>query len=351
MSRWIGHLLDLQASATASVLVTVATVRGSAPREPGAKMIVTEREVLGSVGGGQLEYQCSRIATDWLAKRSSHSVSFVRKFPLGSNCGQCCGGVVTVLFEAIDGSPQWLSMLQALRKRNEPVVVATALTGEQQKFLIHASHCASISDSSVLPENVVVRGQQLLGRFGETAELDGYLLESVTDSDLQIAVFGAGHVGAATVDVVSRLEARVHWIDSRPQALPDRLPENVIALRSPEPAAEVARMPVGACYLVMTHSHPLDLSVCEKVLQRDDFAYCGLIGSLTKRRRFDRLLGKQGISAAALGRLTCPIGIEGIVGKTPAEIAVSVAAQLLMLHNARWAITDDWPLERSVRQA
>ena len=99
-------------------------------------------------------------------------------------------------------------------------------------------------------------------------------------------------------------------------------------------------MPPGACYLVMTHSHPLDQEICAQVLQRDDFAYCGLIGSLSKRRRFERQLQKQGLSEGALQRLTCPIGVPGIQGKQPVEIALAVAAQLLQAKDA--AQDSDW---------
>jgi xanthine dehydrogenase accessory factor len=81
----------------------------------------------------------------------------------------------------------------------------------------------------------------------------------------------------------------------------------------------------------MTHSHPLDLEICARVLQRDDFAYLGLIGSETKRARFAGRLRAIGIEPQALGRLTCPIGIPGATHKDPAAIAISVAAQLLIV--------------------
>ena len=80
----------------------------------------------------------------------------------------------------------------------------------------------------------------------------------------------------------------------------------------------------------MTHSHPLDLAVCEAVLRRGDFAYLGLIGSATKRSRFTRRLRARGLDPAQVGRLVCPIGIPGIADKRPAVIAAAVAAQLLI---------------------
>ncbi len=81
--------------------------------------------------------------------------------------------------------------------------------------------------------------------------------------------------------------------------------------------------------LVMTHSHALDLAIVEARLRAEDFAWLGLIGSATKRRRFERQLVAAGIPAERLQRLVCPIGLLAITGKDPAVIAASVTAQLL----------------------
>jgi xanthine dehydrogenase accessory factor len=79
----------------------------------------------------------------------------------------------------------------------------------------------------------------------------------------------------------------------------------------------------------MTHSHALDYAICEQILARGDFAYCGLIGSLSKRRRFENLMRKQGVTDSVLAGLTCPIGVAGIDSKKPEAIAIAVAAELL----------------------
>ena len=87
--------------------------------------------------------------------------------------------------------------------------------------------------------------------------------------------------------------------------------------------------PPGAFYLVLTHQHELDLRITEAILRRGDFAFLGLIGSKTKRQRFFHRFEALGIPAERIARITCPIGIEGIAGKAPEVIAVSVVAQLL----------------------
>ena len=100
-----------------------------------------------------------------------------------------------------------------------------------------------------------------------------------------------------------------------------------------EPALEVAAMPPDSYFLVMTHSHALDFDICDRVLRRGDARYCGLIGSLSKRRRFEKRYRQQGMPQALIDTLVCPIGVDGITGKKPAEIAVSVAAEVLRLRD------------------
>jgi xanthine dehydrogenase accessory factor len=99
--------------------------------------------------------------------------------------------------------------------------------------------------------------------------------------------------------------------------------------------AEVERAAPGGFYLVLTHSHDLDLRITEAILRRGDFGYLGLIGSKTKRARFEHRFEQRGVPASAVARMVCPIGIEGIPGKQPAVIAAGVVAQMLLATNRR----------------
>ena len=76
------------------------------------------------------------------------------------------------------------------------------------------------------------------------------------------------------------------------------------------------------------------------MLQNDSLAWCGLIGSASKRRKFIQRFRARGLSDASIARLTCPIGLPGFSGKHPGEIAVSVAAQLLELRQQQLARQD-----------
>jgi xanthine dehydrogenase accessory factor len=83
----------------------------------------------------------------------------------------------------------------------------------------------------------------------------------------------------------------------------------------------------------MTHDHSLDQRLSEQILARDDFAYFGLIGSTAKRRNFETRMQRRGIDPQKFTRMTCPIGIGGIDSKQPAQIAISVAAEILQVYD------------------
>ena len=326
MTEWITDLQSLAGSGESSVLVTVAGIRGSAPRESGARMIVTATETIGSIGGGQLEYQAAARAVEMLTTAGPEAD--VRRYSLGANCGQCCGGVVEVIFEYLPGSSAaWLGRVTDCFRNREAVVIATNIVEPARKIVIGQQGAQPAFAA-------LAEATELLSGDGPAIIVADWLLEPVRQPSFQIAVFGAGHVGAATVELLSTLDCEVRWIDGRRKMFRQRLPPNVTAIESPAPPREVAAMPSGSFYLVMTHSHPLDLDICARILQRNDAAYCGVIGSTSKRRRFERLLKKQSVAESAVRRLVCPIGVPGIAGKKPAEIAVGVVAELLQARDA-----------------
>jgi xanthine dehydrogenase accessory factor len=107
------------------------------------------------------------------------------------------------------------------------------------------------------------------------------------------------------------------------------LPELVSAVTAADPPSEVALLPAGCHVLVMTHSHDLDYEILSTVLRRGGWSSVGLIGSDTKWARFRRRLLEAGIAKETVESVQCPIGLPGVGGKRPAEIAIAAAARLL----------------------
>jgi xanthine dehydrogenase accessory factor len=183
---------------------------------------------------------------------------------------------------------------------------------------------------SQLPESVIDEARAFLLCGGAASGNADLFLEPIVGSDFNIAIFGAGHVGTAVVNALSNLDCNIRWIDSRRNFFRDA-PVNVRSIESADPSLEVAAMPVGSCYIVMTHSHAIDYDIVDRILRRDDSIYCGLIGSVSKRRRFEKRYRAQGMPPQILEKLVCPIGVQGVSGKKPAEIAVAVAAEVLQV--------------------
>ncbi len=338
MNEWIEELADVSASGETAVLVSVAGIRGSAPREIGAKMIVTKSETIGTIGGGQLEYQATRIAVGMLDDERMA----LRSFPLGPSLGQCCGGIVEILFEPVAGGmPAWLRDLHGLYGQRVPAVVATRISRSSPlKFVVTANEVYGDDEAD---QDMIAGARELLAGPGPAQRRVQEFYEPVVAPDLNIEVFGAGHVGSAVVALLSQLDCSIRWVDTR-QGIFRQVPTNVRAIEADEPAWEVAAMPPDSYYLIMTHSHAMDFEICDRILRRGDARYTGLIGSATKRRRFEKRFRQQGMSQATLDTLTCPIGVDGISGKKPAEIAVAVAAEILRVREtARAAVAPELP--------
>jgi xanthine dehydrogenase accessory factor len=151
---------------------------------------------------------------------------------------------------------------------------------------------------------------------------------------MHIVLFGAGHVGHALVRMLGTLPCMVQWVDTRDELFPEEVPANVQVEATDTPDVIVDEAPRDAYFLVMTHDHSLDFSLATRIMRRDDFAYFGMIGSRTKRVKFERRLMERGVMEDRLGEMTCPIGVAGIVDKAPASIALAVAAQLLQVRAA-----------------
>lgn len=161
-------------------------------------------------------------------------------------------------------------------------------------------------------------------------------IEEQAQSEFHVVLFGAGHVGKEVARILGRLPCRLTWVDPRPELFPGKVDDNTRVVIEDEPIWAVDEAPPGAYYLVMTHSHALDLEIVERILQRNDTAFVGLIGSQTKAAKFRHHLKRKRFSEQQAGRLVSPIGLfKG--GKHPVEVAVSAVAQLLQLHHAHAA--------------
>jgi xanthine dehydrogenase accessory factor len=254
-----------------AVLVSVDSTEGSAPREAGTWMAVFADALVGTIGGGHVEFDAMARARALLAGSAPTGGQAVHRYALGPALGQCCGGVMHLRFEPV-------------RAADGPAL---------------AARLVSVSRARTRP----------------------------------VALFGGGHVGHALVQVLAKLPFSLTWIDSRDGVFPAQLPPGVTCEHSDPVQAAVVDVAPGSRVLIMSFSHAEDLDIVAACLLRQrehgDLPYIGLIGSKTKWATFRHRLEARGFTAQELAHVTSPIGVPGISGKEPEVIAVAVAAQLL----------------------
>lgn len=282
--------------------VVVAEVKGSAPREVGASMLVWAGDQSGTIGGGALEYEAAARARAMLADVGGDRVD---RMPLGPALNQCCGGAVVVLSEVWDAD--------RLATLDEAKVIARPLpgtTGEMPLAVLRILNRARGEGVRPVPRMT-----------------HGWMVEPVTEAAREIWIWGAGHVGRALVSVLAPLPGmHLTWIDTDAARFPV-IPEGVVRKTAANPADLVPEAPAHAEHLILTFSHAFDLEICHRLLGHG-FGTVGLIGSATKWARFRSRLKALGHAGAQIDRIRCPIG-DPDLGKHPQAIAVGVSADLL----------------------
>ncbi|WQG57112.1 xanthine dehydrogenase accessory protein XdhC [Pseudomonas sp. RTB3] len=251
----------------------------------------------------------------------------------------------------------WISALAELQNQGEPCVLVTIIDergstprNAGSKMVVTAGRIFDTVGGGHLEYKAMQIAREMLASGSQYTRLERFslgaslgqccggvnvlLFEPMGQPQAQIAVFGAGHVGRALVPLLASLPCRVRWIDSREQEFPALIPEGVTRIVNEEPVDEVEQLPTGSYCIVMTHNHQLDLELTAAILTRNDFTYFGLIGSKTKRVKFENRLRERGFDAALLQRMRCPMGLTEVKGKLPVEIAISIAGEIIATYNA-----------------
>jgi xanthine dehydrogenase accessory factor len=249
----------------------------------------------------------------------------VNKVVLAADVGQCCGGVLSFWLDKFtrDDVPVLRAAADA-GARGAAVLVSEACADGVRRRLVELQDEASPVDRLLHAPRQHAKPVVVANGSGELT-----YIERLDDIFPSVWLYGAGHVGQALARVLAELPLRLTWIDSRAELFPQTLPDSVRVLQDADSVATVVEAPVGAYFVVMSHSHPLDFELCHALLERNDFAWLGLIGSDSKAARFRSRLARTGLGPDVIEKLVCPIGVEGINSKWPAAIAVAVAAQLM----------------------
>ena len=242
---------------------------------------------------------------------------------------------------------EWVEEAGKLRGRGEAFVVATVIAAagsaprrEGAKMLVTADAIVGTVGGGNLEREIIQTARDMLaddslpaaqvGAFSLAASLGqccggkvAFLVERVAPPPL-LAVFGAGHIAQALAVIAPLLPCRTVFYDSRPQWL-DKLAAsaNIRAEEVDDCAAAARELPANARVLVMTHSHALDMEICEVLLARNDIAFVGLVGSENKAKKFKTQLKQRGLQ---IDKLHCPVGGKA---NLPGEVAIKMAGEII----------------------
>ncbi|MGW6697451.1 xanthine dehydrogenase accessory protein XdhC [Nocardia sp. NPDC055049] len=261
----------------------------------------------------------------------------------------------------------WLSAVTGLRTRREPGVLATVIVvrghaprGPGAKLVVSTARTWGTIGGGNLEASVIDRAREMIEASGTSVELMDSVLSERADHrhGVQccggsitvlleplpvvpaVAIFGAGHVGLELARILARHDIELHLVDSRAELLTEQrlgvLADSVARVHVHHtpllPESVLSELPTGTHIVVMTHDHAEDAALCDAALRESHTGSIGLIGSAAKWARFRRRLSTEGgHDTATIDRIRTPIGVPEIVGKEPATIALSVAAELLQL--------------------
>jgi xanthine dehydrogenase accessory factor len=317
MSEWIAEARAAVRRGEVLAMTTVVGIQGSTPRELGARMLVWPDRFTGTVGGGSLERQALDQARKLIAQDMRRHA--LQDYPLGPLLGQCCGGHVRLLVERLDGdSLPWLDDAARAWAMGAPFRLRACFEGTTMRRSVQPTALDAPADG---PRTPIAQVRSLA--------------EAIAPARPLLVIFGAGHVARAVARAFAPLPFQLDWLASREDLRPEASAAHATIMSEDELEACVEAAPPGALFAIFTHSHDLDYRLTRAALGKGDFGYLGLIGSRTKRARFERRLRDDGVDEAALDRLTCPIGIASLKSKEPEVIAVALAAELLQLTQHR----------------
>ena len=306
------------------VLVTVIASSGATPRGAGARMLIGKSgRLCGTIGGGAVEYRSQQIAAQVLNEGTSLGHDFTLTKDDVQNLGMICGGACNVYFHYLPaGDAHTITLCDTAEEQFKKGTDLWLLTeiGEGGHMGLYAPDLG-LWGISVSQELKLSRHPERIGNlFAEQINTSG-----------KVYVFGGGHVAQELAPVLAHVGFRCVVMDDRPEFTKKELfpgAEDVI-LGDLQKISDYMTIGENDYVCVMTRGHAYDTVVQAQVL-RCRPAYCGVIGSAMKAAGVRKTLKEEyGLAEEELDLVTTPIGLN-IKGETPAEIAISIAAQMIL---------------------
>ena len=340
LDRWIGG----RRLGEEVVLATVVGVRRSAPRPPGARLCLTRGgRIAGSVSGGCVEADVFQRALAVLDNGRPEVASYGIADETGFEVGLSCGGEIDVLIEPFAPGAEWETLRRCVERR-EPVVYAVGLAPEAllgRKLTRPAGGHAVGAISPLLDEAVLREGEGLL-RAGGTSVLalpwEGREARVFVEASLpapSLHIVGATHAAVSLCRLAAEAGFEVTVIDARSAlATRERFPDAARIVHAwPEEAMEQAPLDGYSSMVVLTHDPKFDVPALARAL-RSPARYVGAQGSRVTHEGRKAQLRRLGFGEEDVARIRSPIGLD-IGSRTPAELAVSILAEVLAVRYGR----------------
>ncbi len=313
------------------VLVTVIASSGATPRGAGARMLVgREGRICGTIGGGAVEYRSQQIALGLLRDKTSVEQDFSLTRDDVQNLGMICGGAVKVYFRFLPAfDPQVLAITEkalALLETGDDLWLLTEISnGGRLGLYTREDGFLGIDGPKWLEEKLSHKPIRV------TEEGRDFYAEQ-TSAAGKVYVFGCGHVAQELVPVLSHVGFRCVALDDRPEFANQALfpTAQSVGLIDFTDIFKTVTLTEKDFVCVMTRGHAYDAVIQAQVL-RTPACYIGVIGSAHKKAGvFQKLREEYGFTDRDFARITSPIGLN-IKAETPAEIAISIAAQMIQV--------------------
>lgn len=338
MIETIGEILE---EGQAVVSATILSKKGSAPRGIGTKMLIKENAtIVGTIGGGLLEAMTIQLAAKVFKVKKSLIEKFILSDKDASLEGMVCGGYVEILFEYI--SPDEPEMAQKyfkakeLRENEEDFVMVTKISDEalitaKDKFFFTKTDFYGEDDKELKDIVCSLRENFNQIKFYLTHEGQKYFIEPIYGLE-QLCIVGAGHVSQKIALFAKELGFYTIIIDDRSDFANK---ERFLTADETHVIPSYKHLPFdgmihnNSYIVIVTRGHTFDQDVLAQAL-KTEAKYIGMIGSKGKKKHVFKALLEEGFTKEELERVSCPIGVT-INAQTPAEIAISVLAQLIQV--------------------
>ena len=337
MRELVRKLNKAMSEGTDCVLVTTVASSGSTPRGSGARMLITEAgRLAGTIGGGAVEYRSQQMAAEVLKNKCSFVESFTLNSSDVSDLGMICGGAVDVYFRYISADDKTVFALtekveEMFKKAEQCWLICGLDEISGGKMAVYGKTSGLFGDE--IPEEIL---KELPTRPTQVQAQGGTYYTEELFKPGKVFIFGGGHVAQELVPALARVGFRCIVLEDRPDFARAELFHGVEETRIVDTAnlgSLTDEISENDYVCVMTRGHKDDFEIQRQILATPA-KYIGVIGSPAKKKAvFDRLRA-FGYTDKDFARITAPIGLD-IGGETPAEIAVSITAQLIMVRAGR----------------